>query len=276
MSRKNRKNRTQGSFNFRQFQRIPLGNLRCARYQRGLNTQEVDEIVENFDPHLVNPPKVSYRDGEFWVFDGQHTVEAHKRLFGDDYAIMCQVFQGMTYEDEAKLFAEQNGAARAVARLRRLFALSEGNEAGVRSFVNATENGCFKVNLEKQTRAKGYLPAVVTAWECFTKLGAEDYTKMLALIHRTWGGEPWSVGQNMLTGMMLFMKVYGETISEKRFISALEKFTEVDIKRACGALTAEPKLCYAFAIAKLYNKRGGSGTLNTNLVGLYDEKEDMA
>ena len=43
-------------------------------YQRELNIHRVRKIVARFDPRLVNPPKVSYRNGHYYVFDGQHTV----------------------------------------------------------------------------------------------------------------------------------------------------------------------------------------------------------
>lgn len=257
----------------RQVKALPLRELKCARYQRPLDMREVEEIIANFDPHLVNPPKVSFRDGLYWVFDGQHTVEALKRVYGDDtYMTMCQVFYGMTYEEEAYLFSQQAGAARSVKTINKLHALNEASDMKVRAFITATENASFKISLEKQKRSVGYLPAVVTAYECFKKLGAEKYTQMMTLIHRTWGGELWSVGQNMLISMTLFMKVYGDNINDKRFINNLGKCIEVDIRKAGCQLSTDTKIGYAAGIAKLYNKRGGAGTLNVGLVGFYEEE----
>ena len=257
----------------RQVKPLPLRLLKCAQYQRPFDAGEVDEIVANFDTHLVNPPKVSYRDGQYWVFDGQHTVGALKRVYGDDtYMTMCQVFYGMTYEKEAYLFSQQAGAARSVKTINKLHALCEASDMKVRSFVTATENAGFKISLNMQKRTVGYLPAVVTAWECFKKLGAEEYTRMMTLIHRTWKGELWSVGQNMLIGVTLFIKVYGDSITDKRFISNLGKCIEVDIRKVGGQLSTDRKIGYAAGIAKLYNKRAGAGALNISLIGLYEEE----
>lgn len=43
-------------------------------YQRMIDTNRVARMVKQFNPNLVNPPKVSFRDGKYWVFDGQHTI----------------------------------------------------------------------------------------------------------------------------------------------------------------------------------------------------------
>ena len=52
-------------------------------YQRELNTERVHRIAKEFDERIANEPKVSYRDGHYYVFDGQHTVAARKQLNGD-------------------------------------------------------------------------------------------------------------------------------------------------------------------------------------------------
>ena len=60
--------------------------------------------------HVANEPKVSFRNGQFIVTDGQHTIEG--RILcngGKDLPILCKVYTGMTVEQEALLFAEQNG-----------------------------------------------------------------------------------------------------------------------------------------------------------------------
>lgn len=49
-------------------------------YQRKLDHDRANRIAENFDPRLLNDPKVSERDGHFYVFDGQHTIEALRIL----------------------------------------------------------------------------------------------------------------------------------------------------------------------------------------------------
>ena len=45
----------------------------CIEYQRMLRMEKVSQIAENFSEYVANEPKVSYRDGRFYVFDGQNT-----------------------------------------------------------------------------------------------------------------------------------------------------------------------------------------------------------
>ena len=84
---------------------VPRGS-----YQRELNVKRVRKIAARFDPRLVNPPKVSYRNGHYYVFDGQHTIAVLKLLNGGkDLMIRCIVYTGMTESEEALLFAQQAG-----------------------------------------------------------------------------------------------------------------------------------------------------------------------
>ena len=49
-----------------------------AEYQRKLQMGKVKQMVAEFNGIIVNPPKVSYRDGRYIVIDGQHTIVASR------------------------------------------------------------------------------------------------------------------------------------------------------------------------------------------------------
>lgn len=79
-------------------------------YQRTLNANRVKRIAAEFDERIANAPKVSYRDGHYYVFDGQHTIAARKLLNNNcDLNIVCKVYSGLTEQQEAMLFAQQTG-----------------------------------------------------------------------------------------------------------------------------------------------------------------------
>lgn len=81
-------------------------------YQREVEEDKVRDIVAGFNEYIANEPKLSYRNGKYYAFDGQHTIEARKRLNGNkDCDIVCKVFFGMTPEEEARLFAAQTGTS---------------------------------------------------------------------------------------------------------------------------------------------------------------------
>ena len=74
-------------------------------YQRPVKDRVVDKLVREWDPRLLTPLVVSYRDGRYYLVDGQHRVCGGKRKNnGKDVDMLCQVYYGLTYEQEAELY----------------------------------------------------------------------------------------------------------------------------------------------------------------------------
>ena len=66
-------------------------------YQRALHPARVARIAKEFDERVANEPKISFRDGHYYVMDGQNTIAARKFLNGgEDLQIRCKVYFGMT------------------------------------------------------------------------------------------------------------------------------------------------------------------------------------
>lgn len=51
-------------------------------YQRALHPARVARIAKEFDEQVANEPKISFRDGHYYVMDGQNTIAARKFLNG--------------------------------------------------------------------------------------------------------------------------------------------------------------------------------------------------
>ena len=113
----------------------------CMEYQRLLRTEKVASIAENFSEYIANDPKVSFRDGRYYVFDGQNTVEARRTCNGGmELPIRCKVFYGLTKEDEATLFAIQTGNATCLTEGERLRANLVAENPDALYFVGITSN----------------------------------------------------------------------------------------------------------------------------------------
>lgn len=81
-------------------------------YQRGIQRKRVELIAKDFNEYTANEPKVSFRNGRYYVTDGQHTIEARiLRNGGKHLPILCKIYTGLTMQQEALFFAEQNGHA---------------------------------------------------------------------------------------------------------------------------------------------------------------------
>ena len=113
-------------------------------YQRELNLARVRKIAAEFDEHIANEPKVSCRNGRYYVFDGQHTIEARKqRNHGQDLPILCKVYYGLTESDEAMLFAQQTGFSSILTAGARIRALIYAGDPKAISFQKITESVGF-------------------------------------------------------------------------------------------------------------------------------------
>jgi hypothetical protein len=78
-------------------------------YQRGLSMSRVKRYVKEFDEFLASGIKCSRRaDGSLYVIDGQHRIAAWMLARGNDVLIPVDVIEGLTVEDEARLFSRQN------------------------------------------------------------------------------------------------------------------------------------------------------------------------
>lgn len=118
-------------------------------YQKPLNEKRVAQIVAAFDENIANEPKVSYRDGHYYVFDGQHTVAARVMLNGGKpVRILCKVYRDLTPEQEAILFAAQTGFAAKPTPGNRLRARLFAKDKEAIAFCEATERCGFLLDME--------------------------------------------------------------------------------------------------------------------------------
>ena len=232
-------------------------------YQRPVNMNRVKEIVAEFDPDLVNILKVSFRDGHYYVFDGSHTLEALRIVNAKEhFQVICKLYKGLTYEREAQLFALQNGNATRVGTPYKMRALERAGDTPTVQFLEATRGTGFEISPGERTSKKNTIAAVCKASAVYDQLGEEQYKAMLKLIKETWDGESWSVSQNMLSGMAIFYKTFGDKLSKDRFVKKLCLADQISILKAARKHDNLPVgYQYAYAIAQAYNAGGGKGCL---------------
>ena len=244
---------------------IRLGDLQVnADYQRKVNMNRVRDIVENFNENLVAQLQVSERNGQYFVFDGQHTLKALALKFNDpDYPVVCRVYHGLTEGEEAKLYCELNICKKRIDAISMIKAQAFYGDPAVRHFLYCTESTGFAINPAKPSGSRYSIKAVKKAHDCFGILGAEEYTRMLNFIMYTWDGAPWSVSSQMLGGMTLFFRVFGSELKRETFAKRLINFNDDDIDReASHYYNLTQKYRYAWALGKLYNKKAGRGSLD--------------
>lgn len=225
-----------------------------AGYQRPIDPKKVERIISQFNEHKVNPIKVSFRGGKYWVFDGQHTVVVLKTMNdGEDCMVWCEVHFGLTYEDEARLFAEQNDGSTKVDVAYKSKALYEAKDVETIEIKKIAESTGLQMNFN-HSKGDNKLIAISKVKNIYKSLGTEGLKKVLCLVKQTWSGQSTSMDKEILGGTALFVKVYEDKFDEDTFTKNLRKVMPLDIKRKgkCD-FSAKGDLKYAKQIFDAYN-----------------------
>ena len=232
-------------------------------YQRPVRDCDVAELVREWDPRLLTPLVVSYRDGRYNLVDGQHRVCAMRRKNGGkDVTALCRVYHGLTYEQEAELYYKLDKAKGHLRLSHSTKALVEsGSNAEVLEIKRLLEEAGFIWALDKPTREPFEIEATRAVISAYLLLGGAAFSRMLVLTARTWHGAPSSVKASFLSGMALFLKTYETELDDDVFIKRLSSVDPEEILRRGKAdfSTNKAALRFARVILGKYNsqQRGG-------------------
>lgn len=225
-------------------------------YQRPINQQRVNRIVKNYDICLVNPVKVSFRDGKYWIFDGDHTVAAEKkkRGKGKDVVVDCKVFYGLSRLDEMELFTAQNGESASVAVGDKLRALYNFGDKDVVNMVQNAQAAGIRIDFTKTT-AQYKVTAVGTLLKISMRMKREPFIDMLNVLRNAWDGIPDSFCREILVGMEAFYTNFYGKFKAKDLIKSLTKITPMFIVREGKNVGASAFAANAYmnVILRVYN-----------------------
>lgn len=227
------------------------------RYQRPPNMRNVNRIVREFDQRLVNPPKVSFRDGQYWVYDGQHTMLALKVVNNGDVDIQCWVRTDLTWEDEARLFIAQNGVQTSVSTTQKMRAGFNISQEDIVDMVNIAARHGYEVDLTQKTvAAKNRFICTVEIKKAYDSLGPERFGDMLAVMRDAWDGSIISMQKNMVKGMTKFFKLYGKEVNLTQFKNRLQAVSvEKILQDSTKYMQRGVPIRMCHAIVDVYNAR---------------------
>ena len=192
--------------------------IATSKYLHQPTTLEVENMIKHFDARQVDPLKVIRKGSMYELIDGVKTYtvlcELHKRMGIESFDIMCRIYDKLTEEDCARVYAKQDEQHTNLPMGFKLRALEVAQDPEVLEFLDKTRESGFETKPGDSRPRHGYIAAICTAFGVFQNIGAQAYLRMLKIIHKTWAGEKWSVTKHMLTGMSGFLKTHNVDINE--------------------------------------------------------------
>lgn len=234
---------------------LDIKDLAVAKYQKELNISRVEKIIKKFDINRMRPIDVSYRptpDGEYWVFDGQHRASAY--MIMGYTKIPAIVHYGLTYEDEAYLFARQQEEVGSVNSNHKWNALREAGDPETMTIIKLCNEFGFTV-LEPNNKGNN-IKCVKSLRDFYKEFGPEKLRTMLMCVRNAWNYMEHSVDVPILGGIARLVRTYSDRFDYNRLTKVLSDTTPKlilrDMEDKHHAARGESRRA-AYQIADLYN-----------------------
>ena len=229
-------------------------------YQRPVKQEKVDRIIREWNPRKITPIIVSFRDGSFNIVDGQHHAEAaRQRAGGRDVDVPCIIHTGMTYQEEAQMYADLDTDKTPLTPRQHTKALVEaGSDPKIMDIQRLVEEGGFTWALDIQTGVPYEIAPIRTLINAYQLLGSAGFSRMLALLAGAWQGTPHSLRSAMISGMALFLKTYEPELDDQSFIDCMSAVSPDEIIRR-GRISSSVALRHARIIWESYNSQQSGG-----------------
>lgn len=241
---------------------VPIADMRVNPVaQRELRDYRVDRLVANFDLEQIGTPTVNERDGVYYVIDGQHRIEALKRMGWVDQQIQVWCYVGLTEQEEAEKFLKLNDslAVDAFSKFKTAVTAGREMEVDIDRIVRAQGLNIGRHESDGTIRAVGKLQSV------YNRGGAETLGRTLRIVRDSFG-DPGLEGL-VIDGIGLLCSRYNGELDEKK---AIEKLSAVrggvngvlgraeTLHRATGNAKAH---CVAAAAVEAINRGKGGKKL---------------
>jgi len=246
---------------------VQISDIHMAAYQRKINPTKVKKICAEFDKHRMRPIELSNRDGKFWCFDGQSRLEVYKQL--GIKKILANVHYGLSYEDEAYLFAVQHVNEQHISKRDEWNALCEAKAPIAQTIRRACREFDFELGGDT-TNGKG-IGAIREVLKITERHGERGLRDVLFVLRTAFQHDPSTAHHDIVAGMCKILDTYPKLgdYHYNRFVQVLGKISpRILLKKAMTERGRGGKQV-AKAIIQEYNKGLGLDSkmrLNEHLI----------
>jgi hypothetical protein len=200
---------------------VRLGQMKVSPLaQRKFRQHWCNKILAAFDLDQLGTPELSFRDGCYFIVDGQHRIEALKVWNGpgwEDVAIDTFVWSGLTETEEAKLFRALNRRLNPDAFSDFKIAIVAGEP--IQSEIEAIANS--EKLVISTDNVKGSIHCPGTLMRVFQRDGAVAMRKALSVIRDAFGDTGFEA--QVIDGMGLLCHRYNGVLDPQFAIESLRR-----------------------------------------------------
>lgn len=241
------------------YMQLPIRDLISSqKYQRDyMRKRTINNIVKDFNPHKLGVIKVSFRDGKYYVYDGQHRLTALLMLYPDGmYNAPCEVHYGLTYKEEAKLFSTQKKDGNGLLPSEEFNSCLEAEDEQAMEIYEIVSEVGLTICLSSGGDKGGKLRCIRKLESIYKKYGSLALQRILWLIKNTWNGNADSLKNPIIGGVCIFYITHQNEIEDKVFMKSLGVVSPSEIvSKGKSDSSASGDLRFAKAIWRAYNNR---------------------
>lgn len=239
---------------------VPIASMKVSpKAQREFKEAHAAELAADFDLEAMGFPVVSLRDGNHYVVDGQHRVEALKMIGWGDQSIQCEVYEGLTEAEEADLFLrrDRRRAIQAFDRFRIAVVAEREQETDIDRIVRAMG---LKVSTDQSDTS---IAAVGALNKVYRAGGHKVLARDLKILRDSFPGDVTAFRREMIEGLGLVCQRYNGELNDSELtakFAGLRGGAQTVLRKAEGfrKSTGETQAqCVAAAIVDVAN--GGRG-----------------
>lgn len=238
-------------------------------FQAAFSLTRAEKIAANFDPDALGYPVLSLRDEVYWIIDGHHRVRGAEIALGLDQRMECDVFEGLTKQDEGSLFLIYNTKRNPTPLTKFKVAVNSGwdTETAIAKIVANEGLAIAKVSDGGGEEGMIRITAIGAVREVYELAGARGLAKTLRILRDAFGMTTQAFTANMLRGLGTVVHHYGKELNESWVVECLRKHPvgvmgiHQDARKARYVMGTTATDSYAIAIVEQVNKRRGGAKL---------------
>lgn len=230
-------------------------------YQRKIDMKFVADCIAKFDPNKVEPVHVSYRDGVYYVIDGQHTILILEGVNGNKPVdINCIVHKGMNYTDESDWTVDQYEKKHHHTYNEMAVAKYEAGRELPCEIALKVKNVGGRLPYDKSAKTGMKIGAVKKVTTLYQKDSDHTILAIKCLIDAYKGREN-TIPADIIAGTMEFLRLYDNQVLTSRLVEALSKYTPQLLTNTAKNLKMTYPINWTETLRDKYNEMSKKGRI---------------